>query len=250
MAPDPSVGEGRSSSDDGGGATPTPASDKTPPKPPPAGAAAKVRLRFRKDGSLRWLSHHDLLRTFERMLRRSELPVRSTKGFNPHPRLVFALSLPLGVVGRAEVAEIELDEALPADEVHARLVAQCPPGLAILSVERIPPNTNARVTGFTYAVRVPADAHDRARHQLTLALACQQWHVERVKPSPRRLDIRPFVRDLRLDPDSGWLEMDLWLTPAGTARPEEVLGLCGLTDLLDDGAVLERANLELEDPAS
>src|ERR1700749_5052019 len=84
---------------------------------PRVGARDKVRLRFRKDGSLRWLSHHDLLRTFERMLRRAELPFHSTQGFNPHPRLVFALSLPLGVVGRAEVAELELDEEGPADVV-------------------------------------------------------------------------------------------------------------------------------------
>ena len=80
------------------------------PSSPPRGARDKVRLRFRKDGSLRWLSHHDLLRTFERMLRRSALPFRSTQGFHPHPRLVFALSLPLGVVGVEEVAELELDD--------------------------------------------------------------------------------------------------------------------------------------------
>ena len=64
-----------------------------------AGPASKVRLRFAKGGSLRWLSHHDLMRAFERMLRRAALPFRRTQGFHPHPRLVFALSLPLGVVG-------------------------------------------------------------------------------------------------------------------------------------------------------
>src|SRR5579859_4762447 len=69
------------------------------PNSAPRGARDKVRLRIRKDGSLRWLSHHDLLRTFERMLRRSGLPFRSSQGFHPHPRIVFALSLPLGVIG-------------------------------------------------------------------------------------------------------------------------------------------------------
>jgi radical SAM-linked protein len=213
--------------------------------PPVTGARDKVRLRFRKDGPLRWLSHHDLMRTFERMLRRSGLPVRQTQGFNPHPRLVFALSLPVGVVGRAEVAELELDEELSPEEVLDRLAAQCPPGLAILSADRVPPKETAHVTGFTYAVPVPADHRDATRARLAEALARTEWLVERQKPTCRTVNIRPFVRDLRLDGD-GLLEMDLWLTPAGTARPDEILGLAGLPDLLAEGAVLERVRLELD----
>jgi radical SAM-linked protein len=214
---------------------------------PPTGARDKIRLRFRKDGPLRWLSHHDLLRTFERLLRRSRLPFRSSQGFNPRPRLVFALSLPLGVVGRAEVAELELDEPVPPDEVRDRLNRHCPPGLFILDAARVPPRATAHVTGFTYALQVPPDRLDATRDHIARALAATQWHVERSKPAPRRLDVRPFVRDLRLDPASGRLEMDLWLAPTGTARPDEILGLCGLGDLLAAGAVLERARLELDD---
>jgi radical SAM-linked protein len=216
-------------------------------KPPvTTGAKDKVRLRFRKDGPLRWLSHHDLMRTFERILRRSGLPARQTQGFNPHPRLVFALSLPVGVVGRAEVAELELDEELPPGEVRDRLAAQCPAGLAILSVDRVPPRQTGHVTGFTYAIEVPADRRDAARRRLAEALALTEWHVEREKPTRRTVNVRPFVRDLRLDEATGWLEMDLWLTPAGTARPDEVLGLAGLADLLPAGGVLERVRLELD----
>ena len=73
----------------------------------------KMRFRFRKDGALRLLSHHDLMRCFERMLRRAALPVRQSQGFHPKPRLIFALSLPLGVIGCEEVAELELEEVLP-----------------------------------------------------------------------------------------------------------------------------------------
>ena len=64
-----------------------------------------------------------------------------------------------------------------------------------------------------------------------------------------RVNVRPFLRDLRLTQQGeGFaLEIELWLTPAGTAKPFEVLGLLGLTDLLDAGAVLERAWLEMHD---
>ena len=70
----------------------------------------KVRIRFRKGGELRLVGHHDLMRCFERMLRRAQLPFHSTEGFNPKPRLIFALSLGLGIVGSEEVVELELDE--------------------------------------------------------------------------------------------------------------------------------------------
>ena len=65
------------------------------------------------------------------------------------------------------------------------------------------------------------------------------------RPSPRRINLRPYVEDLRILPDS--LEMDLLVTPGGTARPDELLRLLGLGDLLASGAVLERTKLELQD---
>ncbi len=102
----------------------------------------KVRIRFRKLGLLRLLSHHDLLRTFERMLRRAEIPFHNTQGFHPKPRLVFALSLPLGVIGLDEVAELELDRSIGAEEVHHRLVEQAPPGLEIVNVCPVQPRSS------------------------------------------------------------------------------------------------------------
>src|SRR5438477_854091 len=115
----------------------------------------KYRIRFRKAGDLRLVSHHDLMRCFERMLRRAALPFHSTRGFNPRPRLVFALSLPLGVVGCEEVVELELDEVLPAYEVRERLARQTPPGLEILSARRIDVRAGAHVRGLCYRVAVP-----------------------------------------------------------------------------------------------
>ena len=66
---------------------------------------AKVRIRFRKGGDLRLVSHHDLMRVFERMLRRADLPFHSTSGFNPKPRLVFALFVNQVQIARADDRE-------------------------------------------------------------------------------------------------------------------------------------------------
>jgi radical SAM-linked protein len=192
------------------------------------------------------------LRAFERLLRRAELPFRATQGFNPHPRLVFALSLPLGVVGLAEVADLEMDEVLPVEEIHDRLRKQCPPGLDILAVRRVAPKASAQVRGLCYAVELPEGLIEATRARIAEVLAAEHCEVERRRPAgqskgPRRVDLRPFLRGLRIEGVPAWLEMELWLTPAGTARPEEVLRLLHLDDLLETGAVLHRRRLELED---
>jgi radical SAM-linked protein len=235
--------------------------------PPAPAAADRIRLRFRKGGDLRLLSHHDLLRCFERLLRRAELPVHRTRGFHPHPRLVFALSLPLGVVGLEEVADLELDEVLPTDATLELLRRHAPPGLEFLSAHRVPLRESAQVKALCYRLAVPPERAEEVRPRIESLLRAEELPVVRGKPQPGespaaahepeqgragpRVNLRPFLRDLRLTesghPPGLAVEIDLWLTPAGTAKPVEVLNLLGLADLLDAGTVLERARLELHE---
>lgn len=210
----------------------------------------KVRFRFRKDGALRWISHHDLLRTVERMLRRANLPFRSTEGFHPHPRMSFALAMPLGVIGCEEVLELEMAEQAPVEEIQARLASQCPPGLQLLSIRRINPRSNAQVRRLGYRCRVPTDCSQSLQQKIHDVLAQTECCVQREKPVPRRVNLRPFFSELTLTPASPaemMLEMIFWLHPEGTARPDEVLQLLGLGNQLAQGLVLERSRLELHD---
>src|SRR5262245_12208140 len=103
----------------------------------------KLRFRFAKTGTLRLLSHHDLMRCLERMLRRAALPFKSTAGFHPTPRVVFALSLPLGVAGHDEVVEIEFTRSLDEAEALSALRAQAPTGLTFTHVNAIPMKATA-----------------------------------------------------------------------------------------------------------
>src|SRR5439155_22590623 len=120
---------------------PDPPQQAAPPAPPGSPTATavreKVRVRFRKGGDLRLVSHRDLMKCFERMFRRAGLPVAATRGFNPRPRMVFSLSLELGIVGLQEVVELELDAPLAPADVHTALARQASPGLGILSVRII-----------------------------------------------------------------------------------------------------------------
>lgn len=207
----------------------------------------RVRIRFAKQGDLRLVSHHDLLRCFERLLRRAAIPVAHSQGFNPRPKIVFALALALGIEGRREVVELDLEEPLSVPEVLKRLRAVAPPGLDFLDAEAVASGrpVHARAVGFR--LDVPADRHEPAREALARFLASEHWPFTRHRPDRGvtvEVDLRPFVIDAALE-GSGSLRFRLKIEPSGSARPEEVVEALGLRDLLAQGAVLIRTEMEL-----
>jgi radical SAM-linked protein len=216
----------------------------------------KLRLRFSKTGTLRLLSHHDLMRCAERMLRRAEVPFKLTGGFHPTPRLVFALSLPLGVAGRNEVVEIELTHPLPAAEVLDRLNRTAPDGLTFLSAKTVPMKASAVPRRAVYCLPIPYDRSAEVRDAAEALLAEPKVWVDKYHPRPRRVNVRPYIRGIGLaacglaaeaaKPQAA-LTLDLWVTGQGTARAEDVFKRLGLEDVLNDGAVQERTDLEIRD---
>jgi radical SAM-linked protein len=207
----------------------------------------KLRFRFAKTGTLRLLSHHDLMRCTERMLRRADLPFKSTAGFHPGPRVVFALSLPLGAEGLDEVVEIEFTRELEADEVLARLNAQAPEGLQFLRVAVVPMKATAAPRRVVYRLQLPPDrAYVVATSCDELMSEAKVW-VARLRPNPKRLNVRPYFRGLRVRGNE--LSLDLWVTPTGTARADELLKLLDVANLLNAGTVVERTTVEIHDEA-
>ena len=215
------------------------------PTTPNVPSRSKFRVRFRKAGDLRLVSHHDLMHVVERMFRRADIILSTTQGFHPRPKMAFALSLALGVAGLNEVLEFEVAEPIAAEEIERRMTRQCPPGLQIVHVRTIDPKASAQVRRAWYRFALlPFTAED-------LSLRCQafldqtEYWIERTRPHARRVNLRPFVSELRIKDDC--LEFANWITPNGAARPEEIITALGLGALLDAGAVIERTDLELYD---
>src|SRR5919205_856365 len=127
---------------------------------PVAPPRCKFRVRFGKTGDLRLVSHHDLMHVCERMFRRADLPIPVTQGFNPRPRMWFALSLALGVAGINEVLEFEVAEPIAAEEVERRLTWQCPPGLEIVRVRAIDVKSSAHVRRAIYCLSLTSPERD------------------------------------------------------------------------------------------
>ncbi len=210
----------------------------------------KFRFRFRKTGPLRLLSHLDLARCLERTARRAEVPFKMSAGFHPQPRMIFALSLPLGAEGRQEIVEIEVTEVLDDQDVLNRLQAHSPPGFDFESVQVVPMKTCAMPRRVVYTLPIPAERVETANQRIAEVLAQDQVWVSRVKPKPRRLNIKPYLRHLEITDKT--LSLDLWVTQSGSARADELLRTLNLFDLLDAGAILERSELQVHDetPAS
>jgi radical SAM-linked protein len=217
----------------------------TPPADPGPASRFKVRIRFKKAGDLRFLSHHDLMHCFERMFRRCRLPIKVSQGFHPMPRMAFALSLALGIAGNAEVLELELDQPVPAEDICQRLREQAPQDLDILDVQAIDPKIRAQVRRAFYRVPIPAEHQADVPDRIAAVMESATCWVQRSRPQPRKVDIRPYLDELRLE--DGYLHMVIWVTPTGTARPDDLWPLLNLEDVIAAGALVERTQLELHD---
>lgn len=205
----------------------------------------KLRLRFEKTGTLRLLSHHDLMRCFERILRRTGLPFKSTGGFHPTPRIVFALSLSLGVESRDECVEIEFLHEVDAEEAFSKLNGQCPAGLRFTRMSVVPMKATAVPRRAVYSMELPADRAEAAKRACFELMEREKVWVDRFKPSAKQLNIRPYLRNVSASDTA--LSLDLWVTQTGTARTDELLRLLKLEDVPESGSVLRRELLELRD---
>jgi len=209
--------------------------------------AIKVRLRFTKCGDLRLVSHHDIMRCLERMLRRAQVPMALSQGFNPRPKITFALALGVGIEGRNEVVDLELSDAWEPSELLRCLKAAAPPGFDWNDACSLPEGARPpRPRTVEYCIPVPADRRPAAALRLQSLLASPSWPITRRRPNREStFDLRPQLIGAELTVE-GLLHFRLLVSPDGSARPEELLEALALRDLLDRGAVLSRTDVELD----
>ena len=203
----------------------------------------RVRIRFSKTGDLRFIGHHDLVRTLERLFRRAELPLAFSQGFHPKPKISFPLALALGLEGRNEVLELELTEALSTDEILARLQRATVPGLAFHSVEPVPPGTRkVQVSRVTYEIRVPAEREGMLRSRLDAIGAHSRVEMTQQGQAVERNLLDHLLEWSLAD---GRLSFTLRVDPRGSLHPREVLRILGLDDLEAQGIPLVRSRVEV-----
>jgi radical SAM-linked protein len=196
----------------------------------------RIALQFAVRGDLRFLSHQDSMKVFERAAVRAGLPLRFSGGFNPHARMSLPMPRPVGVASDDDLLVLDLgDESanIPADltplNVLDRLAAQFPAdGCVVLRSARAVahvPQAKLVHYGVNLTALSPAD-RAALPSRIAAILAADQCVVHRridAEGTDRPTDIRPYLRDVQWDASSARLAWSLAVTPAGTARPGELL---------------------------
>ncbi|QIG45766.1 DUF2344 domain-containing protein [Nocardioides anomalus] len=201
----------------------------------------RLRVRYAKRGRLRFTSHRDFSRAFERAVFRARLPMAYSSGFNPHPRISYAGASPTGAASEAEYLELALAELVDPAAVHAALDEALPDGLDVVEVVESPGGALAdllQASRWRVAVPVPPTAVETAAD---LFLAAPEVLVQRMtKKGLRDFDARAAVLALTVVPDGEGAALDLVLRHLEPAvRPDDVLsGLSVVGGLVLDGVPL------------
>lgn len=168
---------------------------RMPDGPPPPPTVQKLRIRYAKRGRLRFTSHRDIQRAFERALRRARVPMAYSAGFTPHPKVSWAGAAPTGVASEAEYVEIGVTRALVPAELAAALDGSLPADLDILEVvEAATPNLMERLEASVWEIRLPGVEPEDAVKAVAAFEAAGEVLVERMtKNGVRTFDTRAAV---------------------------------------------------------
>lgn len=159
-------------------------------------------------------------------MRRAQLPVALSQGFNPRLRVVVPVPLAVSIAGENEVADFELNEWMKPGDFAGRLAVELPEGIELVSAVEVPGNREVGTWENSYRVRLLAD-YPVTPQAIEGLLAEERVVVDRRRKSEvKKVDIRPFIGALRLG-QNDVLHMLLHFTPNGSARPEEVLRALG-----------------------
>ena len=170
-------------------------SKRTPEGPPPPPTVQRLRIRYAKRGRLRFTSHRDFARAFERALRRAGVPMAYSAGFSPHPKISYLGAAPTGVASEAEYLEVGVSVRVDPTELAAALDASLPTGLDILEVvESTGGSLAERIDASCWEVRLPGVPYADASGAVAVFLAQTSVEVERLTKDGRRLlDARAAV---------------------------------------------------------
>lgn len=205
---------------------------RVPEGPPPPPVIQRVRLRYAKRGRMRFASHRDFARAFERALRRAGVPMAYSAGFTPHPKISYIGAAPTAVASEAEYLEIGLATRVNVGRLVHDLDAALPDGLDIVEgVEATGGSLAERIEATAWRIELPGTRIDTLQRAVEAFLAADQVGVERLTKEGRKtVDARSSVVSATVsgvaatgtEPARAILDVVVRLvTPA--VRPDDVL---------------------------
>ena len=191
----------------------------------------RLRLTFAKKSQIKYIAHLDLALAWERALRRAQIPLAYSQGFNPRPKMQVASGLPLGTTGQKELLDIITTTPVDPDDVLKRVSAALPMGIELSHVEIIDWRTPALpdlVSEAVYAVIVETElSRETLEERVAEVLEAKtliQWR--RRKKRDEKFDLRPLIYELSVETvvdGDATFGMLLAAGQRGNLRPEAVL---------------------------
>ena len=187
-----------------------------------------LRLKFKKIGSLQYISHLDLVRTMSKIITRAKLPLWYTEGFNPKPKMIFAAPLSIGTESVCEFMDLRLIDDIPPDEAKARLNANMTDEMQVIDAYY----TEDKLTELkwlAYSIDITTD-----NASAELAAQCGEYLLgdkvtvtKKAKPWEEApvVDIRPLIKDIKAELRDGAIHIDALLSADASSflNPEYVI---------------------------
>ncbi len=205
----------------------------------------KVRIRFSKTGALVYIGHLDVMRYFQKLFRRSGIPVAYTEGFSPHQILSFSHPLPLGMESAGEYADVELTYRITTEKALENMRKMSVPEIGILSFKELPEkceNAMASVTAARYEVIMPdnipfSDIQKAADDFLSKD---EVIVLKKSKKNEKEVNIRPLVYELEMNPQKQCITMLVSSGSRDNLKPELVI------NALETGIKIEASDLDMK----
>lgn len=198
----------------------------------------RIRIRFCRGQEVRFISHLDLMRLWQRALQRAGIALAYSEGFSPHPRISLAVPLAIGVTSEAELMDIVCSRWVSPHWFTSAVGQQLPPGIEILQVYPISltmPSLQSQAHLVEYRVEVETEK-ERSDIESAITRLLSMEHLpwsHRRDTGERSYDLRALIDDLWLiewQPRCGTLGMRLRCDNLGSGRPEQVVTALGFTD--------------------
>ena len=174
----------------------------------PENEIMSVRIKFSKTGDLMYISHLDLARTMQRIMVRSGVDIWYSEGFNPQPRIVFALPLPVGVESTCELMDIKINHPMAFEEIKERIQRNFPRDMKVLDVYA--PQVKFKAISYAdytlklYSSRIAADTHEKINDLFSRECIV----TKRSKSGEKEVDICTFIKSINAKGGDGYVEIN------------------------------------------
>jgi radical SAM-linked protein len=201
----------------------------------------RLRIKFSRGPEIKFISHLDIVRLWQRAFNRAGIQIAYSVGFTPHPRIALAAPLPLGVISEAEWMDIFIIKGVAPHFFISSVNQQLPAGMKVDKVYPIAaelPSLQSQISMAEYEIKVntqngPQDIKEKM--ESLLALEHLPWEHLR-DTGPHKYDLRPLIDDLWIvqwNPPMGVIGMRLQCNNNGSGRPEQVAGALGFKERPD-----------------